>query len=131
MDFPKDLRYTREHEWARVEGDQVVVGITGFAQDELGDVVYLDLPQEGDRVAQMEPFGTVESVKAVSDLYSPLSGTVVKVNEELSEKPELVNQDSYGQGWMIAIRFESQDELEGLMGADEYSSYVNEQKETH
>jgi glycine cleavage system H protein len=131
MDFPKELRYTREHEWARPEGDQIVVGITDFAQDELGDVVYLDLPQEGDRVARMEPFGTVESVKAVSDLYSPLSGTVVTVNGELSEKPELVNQDPYGQGWMIVIKFDSKDELEALMGADEYGTYVTEQKETH
>ena len=131
MDFPNDLRYTKDHEWVRVEGDQAVVGITGYAQDELGDVVYIDLPSEGDQVTKKEVFGTVESVKAVSDLYTPLSGVLVKVNQALEDQPELVNQDPYGEGWLIVIKFGGQAELEDLLDAEAYGSYVAGEKASH
>jgi glycine cleavage system H protein len=131
MDFPKDLRYTKEHEWARIEDDQAVVGITEYAQEELGDVVYIDLPSEGDQVTKKEAFGTVESVKAVSDLYAPLSGVVVKVNQALEDQPELVNKDSYGEGWLIVIKSDDQAELVDLLDAEAYGSYVAEEKASH
>src|SRR5262244_1683418 len=100
---PTELKYTREHEWARVEGDRARIGITAFAQEQLGDVVFVELPKVGARLGAMKTFGVVESVKAVSDLFAPLSGEVVEVNAELSKKPELVNADPYGQGWMVAV----------------------------
>ena len=104
MPSPEDLRYTREHEWVRVEDGVGTVGITDYAQDQLGDIVYVKLPPVGTVVRQMEPFGEIESVKAVSDLFSPVSGEVVEVNAELEERPELVNLDPYGQGWMLRVR---------------------------
>src|ERR1043165_9304257 len=100
---PAELKYTREHEWAKVEGDRARVGITAFAQEQLGDVVFVELPKVGAKVSALKTFGVVESVKAVSDLFAPLSGEVVEVNAELARKPEIVNADPYGQGWMIAI----------------------------
>ena len=103
MEFPEDLRYTREHEWARRKGNQIVVGITDFAQDQLGDVVYVELPDVGDPVKKGESFGVVESTKAVSELFSPLSGKVVEVNDPLADAPETVNEDPYEEGWMIVI----------------------------
>jgi glycine cleavage system H protein len=117
---PEDLRYTEEHEWARSEGARVVVGITNYAQDALGDVVYVDLPASGTRVEKGQPFGEVESTKSVSDLYAPLTGVIVERNETLESSPELVNSDPYGQGWMVVIEAESPDEVGGLLSAADY-----------
>jgi glycine cleavage system H protein len=121
-DTPSHLRYTDQHEWTRDDGEVVVIGITHFAQDQLGDVVYVDLPSPGAEVGAGQAFGEVESTKSVSDLYAPISGTVVERNEELDERPELVNTDPYGDGWMVAIRPSSKDELEGLLDASGYVS---------
>lgn len=121
---PADLRYTKEHEWARTEGDRVRVGITAYAQEQLGDVVFVELPKVGARVTAMKPFGVVESVKSVSDLYAPLTGEVLEVNEALARKPELVNQDPYGQGWMIVVRPANAADVDGLMTADAYRELI-------
>jgi glycine cleavage system H protein len=123
---PPDLRYTREHEWTKVEGDRVRVGITDYAQEQLGDVVFVELPAVGAKVRSSDPFGTVESVKAVSELFSPFSGEVVEVNEVLLDKPELVNADPYGEGWMTVLRPSDQAELERLLSADEYEALTVE-----
>lgn len=117
---PPDLRYTREHEWAKVEGDRARIGITAFAQEQLGDVVFVELPKVGAKVTAMKTFGVVESVKAVSDLFAPVTGEVVEVNALLPKKPELVNSDPYGQGWMLVIRMSSPKEIDGLMSAGDY-----------
>ncbi|MBI5443535.1 MAG: glycine cleavage system protein GcvH [Deltaproteobacteria bacterium] len=117
---PADLRYTREHEWTRAEGDRVRVGITDHAQEKLGDVVFVALPSPGAKLRAGAPFGEVESVKAVSELFAPLSGEVVEVNEALGGSPELVNQDPYGRGWMILLAPEDPRELDSLLGPDEY-----------
>lgn len=122
--YPVDLRYTREHEWTRVEGNRARVGITHYAQAELGDVVFVELPKAGIKVTQMKPFGVVESVKAVSDLFAPLSGEVVEVNAELGQKPEWVNQEPYGKGWMIVIALANPKELEALMTAAQYEEFL-------
>jgi glycine cleavage system H protein len=121
---PADLRYTREHEWAKIEGDRARIGITAFAQEQLGDVVFVELPKVGARVTAMQGFGVVESVKAVSDLFAPLSGEVVEVNGELAKKPETVNTDPYGQGWMIVVRHADAKELDGLMSAADYEKLI-------
>ena len=128
MDFPEDLRYTREHEWARMKGDRVVVGITDFAQDQLGDVVYVELPDVGDPVKKGESFGVVESTKAVSELFAPVSGKVVEVNDPLADAPETINEDPYEEGWMIVIQPSDPRELEALMDAKAYRSFVEEQE---
>jgi glycine cleavage system H protein len=117
---PADLRYTKEHEWAKLEGDKARVGITAFAQEQLGDVVFVELPKVGAKVTAMKTFGVVESVKAVSDLFAPLSGEVVETNTELTKKPETVNSDPYGQGWMIVIKLANPKEMDGLMSAADY-----------
>jgi glycine cleavage system H protein len=122
--YPADLRYTREHEWARVDGSRARVGITHFAQDQLGDVVFVELPKVGTRVRQMQTFGVVESVKAVSDLFAPLSGEVVEVNQGLVEHPEQVNRDPYGEGWLIVIALADPKELNALLGAADYEKYL-------
>ena len=114
---PADLRYTKEHEWAKLEGDKARVGITAFAQEQLGDVVFVELPKVGTKVMAMKTFGVVESVKAVSDLFAPLSGEVVEANGELAKKPETVNSDPYGQGWMIVIKLANPKEMDGLISA--------------
>lgn len=124
MEFPADLKYSTEHEWARVEAGEATVGITDFAQDELGDVVYVELPAVGSEVEAKATFGVVESVKAVSDLYAPVSGTVVRINEALQEKPELVNTSPYGEGWMIVVRMSRPEELEQLLSAEEYRQQI-------
>ena len=121
---PADLRYTREHEWAKVDGKRARVGITHYAQDQLGDVVFVELPKVGARVRQMQPFGVVESVKAVSDLFAPLSGEVVEVNQGLTDHPEQVNQDPYGKGWLIVIAVADAKELDALMSAADYEKFV-------
>ena len=122
MENPSDRRYTEEHEWARLEGSRVTVGITHYAQDALGDVVYVDLPATGTRVEQGQPFGEVESTKSVSDLYAPLSGLIVERNEALESSPELVNSDPYGDGWMVVIEVADGAALEQLLTADAYTS---------
>lgn len=123
---PEDLKYTKEHEWARAEGDVVRVGITHYAQDALGDIVYVDLPGPGTTVGAGQPFGEVESTKSVSDIYSPISGEIVERNASLEDSPELVNQDPYGEGWMVTIRPANAGELDGLMSADEYRRLIAE-----
>lgn len=125
--YPEDCLYTREHEWIRVEDDTGVIGITDYAQAALGDIVYVELPSVGDSFSQAEPFGNVESVKAVSELFMPVSGEVIAVNEDLTDSPELVNQDPYGDGWMIKITISDPDELETLMSASEYEEFVKEE----
>ncbi len=124
--YPKDLRYSTEHEWARAEGGRVRVGITKFAADRLTDVVFVELPAAGTKVKFMESFGVVESVKAVSDLYAPVSGTVVEVNAALKETPEVVNSDPYGKGWMILVQPDDPRELEKLMLVDTYLATIGE-----
>lgn len=121
MSIPEELKYTKEHEWALVEGDLVTVGITHHAQDQLGDIVFVELPEVGAAVAKGEPFGTVESVKAVSDLFAPLSGEVVEVNGALADAPESVNADPYGTAWMVKIRPSEAGAVDGLMSAAEYA----------
>jgi glycine cleavage system H protein len=121
---PEDLRFDKEHEWLRVEGDTATVGISDYAQDQLGEVVYIDLPSVGDTVIAGETFGEIESVKSVSELYSPVSGEVIEVNEEIDGSPESVNSDPYGAGWMIKIRLADPSQLDALMSAEDYESFV-------
>lgn len=120
--LPTDLRYTSDHEWVRVDGSEAVVGVTTFAAEQLGDVVFVDLPAVGRSLAKAAPFGVVESVKAVSDLYAPVSGEVVAVNAELAGTPELVNSDAFGGGWMIRVRLADPGELDDLLDADAYAA---------
>ncbi len=124
MNFPSELKYTKEHEWIRIEGDEAYVGITEFAQRELGDIVYVDINTVGQEIGQNEIFGTVEAVKTVSDLYIPVSATVLEVNADLNNSPELVNSDPYGKGWMIKIKFSDPSQLDQLLTADAYSTLV-------
>ncbi len=124
MEIPEDLQYTEEHEWVLVEDDIATVGITDYAQSELGDVVYVELPQVGDLVQQMEPFGTIEAVKTVADLFAPVSGEVIEVNTLLEESPHRVNEDPYGEGWLIKVKMSDPSELENLLSAEEYSNLV-------
>ena len=126
MPTPSDLHYTKEHEWVRVEDNVGTIGITDYAQDQLGDIVYVDLPKAGTQLKQMEKFGEIESVKAVSDLYSPLSGEVVEANAALIDKPELVNESPYGEGWMIRVQLKDPAELGGLLTAEQYDEYIAE-----
>lgn len=126
MNLPKDLRYSDEHEWVKVEGDKVRIGITDFAQSELGDIVFVELPEVGDEVTADEPFGSVESVKTVSELYAPVSGKVVEINEELEDSPEYVNESPYEKAWMIVVEPSEQSELDVLMTAEKYEEMVKE-----
>lgn len=124
MNIPADLKYTQDHEWVRVDGDEVVVGITDFAQGELGDVVFVEIETEGEELEKGETFGTVEAVKTVSDLFMPLSGEITEVNEALADDPELVNKDAYGEGWMVKIKVSDTAELDDLMTADAYQKML-------
>lgn len=124
MTYPDDRRYTKEHEWVRVEGDVGTVGITFHAQHELGDIVYVDLPKVGGRVDQGKSLGSVESVKAVSDIYSPVSGEVVEINGVLAQSPEKLNEDPHGAAWLVKIRLSAPDEIKSLQSAADYQSYV-------
>ena len=124
MNIPADLKYTEDHEWVRVEGDSVVVGVTDFAQGELGDVVFVEIETEGEELDKGETFGTVEAVKTVSDLFMPVGGEVSEVNEELADEPELVNKDPYGKGWMVKIKVADSSELEDLMPAEVYQKMI-------
>lgn len=126
MKFPKDLYYTEEHEWLAFDEEQGVgtIGITDYAQGELGDVVFVELPEEGARVEAKEAFGTIEAVKAVSELFAPVSGLVLEVNRDLESSPELVNAEPYGEGWMIKVKIETPEELKGLLSATDYEQHV-------
>ncbi len=126
---PEDLCYSKEHTWVRIEGDEAIIGVTDYAQEEFGDVVFVELPAEGDTVTQGEPFGTIESVKAVSDLHAPLSGKVIRVNEALEDSPETVNEGPYNKGWIIAIKPENMTEKDNLLNADDYKKYTEEESE--
>jgi glycine cleavage system H protein len=118
--YPDDLRYSKEHEWVRADGSQATIGITSFAADELGDIVFVELPEPGSKLDQFGTFGVIESVKAVSDLYAPVSGEVTEVNEALRDRPELVNSDPYGEGWIARVQLRDTAELDGLMDAAAY-----------
>lgn len=126
MNTPKELRYTKEHEWVKVEGNTAIIGITDFAQNELGDIVFVELPEVGDEVALEQPFGSVESVKTVSELYAPVTGTVVAVNDELSDSPELVNESPYESAWMIKVELSNPSEVEALLTPDAYNEVISE-----
>ncbi len=127
MELPSGLKYSREHEWVRVEGNIAVIGITDFAQSELGDVVYVELPEVGAEVEANNTFGVVESVKAVSDLFAPVSGVVVEANTTLEDQPELVNSEPYEDGWMIRVEMKDDSELSDLLEADSYRAYTEEE----
>lgn len=127
MNVPKELRYSQEHEWARVEGNTVRIGITDFAQSELGDIVFVELPEVGAQLTANEPFGSVESVKTVSELYAPISGKVVAVNEELNDNPEYVNESPYDKAWMIIIEPSDLSELDNLLTAEQYEQMINQE----
>jgi glycine cleavage system H protein len=124
MNVPEELKYTKDHEWARVENDIVTVGITDYAQGELGDIVYIDLPEAGTRVDAEATFGTIEAVKAVSDLFAPISGEIVEVNSNLESKPEVVNDDPYGEGWMIKIKISDMAEIDNLLNDAQYKELI-------
>lgn len=126
MSTPQELRYSKEHEWVKVENGTARIGITHFAQAELGDIVFVELPQVGDELKKDEPFGSVESVKTVSELYAPISGKVVEVNSELEDSPEFVNESPYEQAWMVVIEAPSDEEVGELMTADQYKEMTNE-----
>ncbi|OUO49656.1 glycine cleavage system protein H [Parabacteroides sp. An277] len=125
MNFPTDVKYTKDHEWIRVDGDVAYVGITDYAQSELGEIVYVDITTEGETVAKEEAFGTIEAVKTVSDLFMPVSGEVLEVNPELEDAPQLVNEDAYGKGWIIKISVSNPAELDELLDAAEYEKTIN------
>jgi glycine cleavage system H protein len=125
MNVPSDLKYTKDHEWIKVDGDKATVGITDYAQGELGDVVYVELPEEGAEVSMNETFGSIEAVKAVADLFSPVSGEVIEINEAVQDEPEKVNQDPYGSGWMAKITLSNPDELSQLMDAAAYEKHIS------
>jgi glycine cleavage system H protein len=129
MEFPEGLKYSKEHEWVLVEDKVAIIGITEFAEHELGDVVYVELPEVGEKVVKDDPFAAVESVKAVSDVFAPVSGTVLEINDTLPENPETINDDPYGDGWMIKVEMTDKDDLKDLMSAEEYAEYIEQQKE--
>jgi glycine cleavage system H protein len=126
---PENLHYSKDHEWVRVDGDVAVIGITDYAQNSLGDVVYVELPKIGDDFSAHEPFGSVESVKAVSEMFTPVSGTVAEINESLSDEPEKVNSDPYGAGWMVRIKMSSPGEVDSLLTAAEYEDFTKAESE--
>ena len=124
MNFPEELKYTKDHEWLRVEGDTATIGITEFAQSELGDIVFVEIETEGEELDKEEVFGSVEAVKTVSDLFMPISGEVVEVNADLEETPEVVNEDPYGKGWMVKVKISDSSELDDLLDAEAYKEVV-------
>lgn len=126
MNAPKELRYSEEHEWVKVEGEKVRIGITDFAQSELGDIVFVELPEVGDEITVDQPFGSVESVKTVSELYAPVSGKVVEINEELNDSPEFVNESPYEKAWMVTVELSDNSEVEKLMTAEQYEEMIKE-----
>jgi glycine cleavage system H protein len=126
--IPPELRYTKDHEWVRVQDGIGTVGITDYAQDQLGDIVYVDLPSPGKQLTQLAVFGEIESVKAVSELYSPVSGEVVESNQALADKPELINESPYGEGWLMKVRLADEGEVDRLLTADRYSDYIKREE---
>ena len=124
MNVPENLKYTKDHEWVRVEGNEAYVGITDFAQGELGDIVFVEIETEGENLAKEETFGTIEAVKTVSDLFMPISGEVLEVNEKLEDTPEIINTDAFGDGWMIKISIENQDEIDALLTPEQYKEVI-------
>lgn len=128
MPNPDDRKYSKEHEWLMIDGDDAVIGITDYAQDQLGDIVYVDLPEAGSTVTQFEKMGEIESVKAVSDLYSPASGDVIAINHRVVEKPELVNSDPFGDGWLLRIRLSEAGQLDNLMSAGAYEAFTESEE---
>jgi len=127
MNIPDNLKYTKDHEWIKIDGDSVTIGITDFAQGELGDIVYVEIETKGEEIAQGEVFGTVEAVKTVSDLFMPITGTVEEVNPDLEDNPEIVNEDAYGKGWMIKVKFSGEDtEIADLLEAKAYQELIGE-----
>jgi glycine cleavage system H protein len=129
IEIPEELKYTDEHEWAKVEDELVVIGITDYAQDALGEIVYIELPSEGDEITKGDSFGGVESTKSVSDLYAPVSGEVVEVNESLLDSPETINEDPYGDGWLIKVRIHDSDDYDELMDGEQYSEFIEKETE--
>lgn len=129
MELPEGIKYSKEHEWVLVEDHVAIIGITEYAQQELGDIVYVELPEIGEKIVKDDPFGAVESVKAVSDIYAPVSGSVIEVNDALPDSPETINDDPYGDGWMIKVEMSDKDDLKDLMSAEEYAEYLDQQKE--
>jgi len=126
---PEDLHYSKDHEWVRVDGDVAIIGITDYAQNSLGDVVYVELPKKGDEFATNESFGSVESVKAVSEVFTPVPGTIVEVNEQLNDTPEKVNSDPYGEGWMVRLRMSNPGAVDSLLTAAEYEDFTKAETE--
>ena len=124
MDVPDNLKYTKEHEWIRIDGDEATVGITDFAQGELGDIVYVEIETEGENLDRDEPFGTVEAVKTVSDLFMPVSGTITEINPNLEDAPEKVNDDPYGEGWMVKVKINDASEFDDLLDAEAYKEML-------
>jgi glycine cleavage system H protein len=129
MNVPEDVKYTRDHEWIRVDSEEALIGITDYAQDQLGEIVYVELPQEGEEFSLGDTFGVVESVKSVNDVFAPFSLHVVEVNDPLSESPETLNDDPYGEGWMLKARILEPKELDGLMSKKDYEAYIREEIE--
>ena len=126
MNFPTNVKYTKEHEWIRLEGDVAYVGITDYAQEQLGDIVFVDIPTEGETLAADEVFGTIEVVKTISDLFLPVAGEILEQNEALADQPELVNQDPYGEGWLITIKPAADADFDSLLDAEAYKALINE-----
>ena len=126
MNIPEGLKYTKDHEWIKVEGEEAIIGVTDFAQKELGDIVYVEIETEGEDLEQGEVFGTVEAVKTVSDLFMPVTGKVIAINEELEDTPETVNSDPYGNGWMIKVAISDMDSLNNALSAEEYKSLISQ-----
>jgi len=126
MNFPEELKYTKDHEWIKIEGDEATVGITDFAQSELGDIVYVEIETAGKSLSQGDVFGTVEAVKTVSDLFMPVSGEVAQVNADLQNKPEIVNNDPYGKGWMVKLKISNSNETKGLLSAAQYKEVIGQ-----
>ncbi|MDL2277914.1 glycine cleavage system protein GcvH [Parabacteroides sp. OttesenSCG-928-G07] len=124
MNFPADLKYTKDHEWIRIEGNEAYIGITDYAQSELGEIVFVDITTEGETLNKEEVFGTIEAVKTVSDLFMPVGGEVIGINAELEDKPELVNEDAYGEGWLIKINISDASEFDGLLSAEDYQKFI-------
>ncbi len=129
MEFPNDLKYSRTHEWVKVENDEATIGITAYAAEEMGDIVYVELPEDGDDMEKDSVFGVLESVKATADLYAPVSGKVVEINTPLEDSPEVINEDAYGDGWMVRVVLSDTSELNDLMNVEEYSRFVEEEQE--
>ena len=126
MNVPVELKYTKEHEWVKIDGTTATVGITEWAQGELGDIVFVELPEVGTETGQMAPFGTIEAVKAVSDLYAPLTGKITEINAKLEDDPMVINQDPYGDGWLVRIEFTNESELEQLLDASDYETIISQ-----